>query len=121
MGDKGFGLIAEKFIGEHTLIIEYIGELVTEAVYQERLKTKQTNSSYFMKYGNHGNHGKGGKGKLYIDAERKGNMSRFMNHSCNPNCEPRTWSVKGIERIGLFALRDITEVSANENNKKMKN
>lgn len=101
MGVKGFGLIAKTFISQDTLIIEYVGELVTEKEYRSRLVTKQTQNTYFMQYGR----------KLYIDAEHKGNDSRFMNHSCNPNCQPRPWIVKGVERIGLFALHDIEEVS----------
>lgn len=101
MGVKGFGLVAETFISEDTLIIEYVGELVTDEEYRSRLATKQTQNTYFMQYGRN----------LYIDAEHKGNMSRFMNHSCNPNCQPRTWIVKGVERIGLFALHDIEKVS----------
>lgn len=101
MGDKGFGLIAEEFIYKGTLIIEYVGELVTEKEFQSRITSKQTQNLYFMKYGR----------SLYIDAELKGNMSRFMNHSCNPNCEPRVINVKGFDRIGLFALHDIKEVS----------
>ncbi|XP_050473903.1 histone-lysine N-methyltransferase NSD2 isoform X3 [Bombus huntii] len=42
-----------------------------------------------------------------IDAEPKGNLSRFMNHSCSPNCETQKWTVNGDTRIGLFALCDI--------------
>lgn len=42
-----------------------------------------------------------------IDAGPKGNYSRFMNHSCNPNCETQKWTVNGDIRVGLFALCDI--------------
>ncbi|XP_037025703.1 probable histone-lysine N-methyltransferase Mes-4 isoform X2 [Bradysia coprophila] len=99
LGDKGFGLIAETAIHPGTMVVEYVGELVTETEYQLRRRSKQTQNLYFMKYG---------KG-LYIDAEKKGNMSRFMNHSCNPNCQPRVIEVKGIERIGLIAMTDINK------------
>jgi len=42
-----------------------------------------------------------------IDAGPMGNLSRFMNHSCNPNCETQKWTVGGEVRVGLFASRDI--------------
>lgn len=42
-----------------------------------------------------------------IDAGPKGNSSRFMNHSCSPNCETQKWTVNGDVRIGLFTLCDI--------------
>ena len=42
-----------------------------------------------------------------IDSGREGNIARFMNHSCNPNCETMTWSVNGEKRIGIYSLRDI--------------
>ena len=42
-----------------------------------------------------------------IDAGPKGNYSRFMNHSCQPNCETQKWTVNGDTRVGLFAVRDI--------------
>lgn len=32
---------------------------------------------------------------------------RFMNHSCQPNCETQKWTVNGDTRVGLFALVDI--------------
>lgn len=43
-----------------------------------------------------------------IDAGPKGNEARFMNHSCQPNCETQKWTVNGDTRVGLFALKDIT-------------
>ena len=36
-----------------------------------------------------------------------GNECRFVNHSCEPNCEMQKWNVKGEFRMALFALRDI--------------
>ncbi len=101
-GEKGFGLVAHTFISVETLIIEYVGELVTEKEFRSRLRSKQTQNFYFMKYD---------KG-LYIDAEKKGNMARFINHSCNPNCETRVIIVKGNRRICLFAIRDIKKVGS---------
>lgn len=32
---------------------------------------------------------------------------RFMNHSCQPNCETQKWTVGGDTRVGLFASEDI--------------
>lgn len=34
-------------------------------------------------------------------------QGRFVNHSCEPNCEMQKWSVDGYYRMALFALRDI--------------
>eukprot|EP00594_Rhizosolenia_setigera_P019259 CAMPEP_0178979026 /NCGR_PEP_ID=MMETSP0789-20121207/25569_1 /TAXON_ID=3005 /ORGANISM="Rhizosolenia setigera, Strain CCMP 1694" /LENGTH=268 /DNA_ID=CAMNT_0020668997 /DNA_START=476 /DNA_END=1279 /DNA_ORIENTATION=- len=45
----------------------------------------------------------------YIDARLKGNLSRFINHSCDPNCKLVPYNVAGYMRIGIFALRDIEQ------------
>lgn len=42
-----------------------------------------------------------------VDACRRGNQARFINHSCEPNCETQKWMVKGELKIGFFATRDI--------------
>lgn len=34
-------------------------------------------------------------------------MSRFLNHSCGPNCETQKWQVGGDLRVGFFAKKDI--------------
>ena len=38
----------------------------------------------------------------------QGGLGRFINHSCEPNCEVQKWVVQGGEiTIGLFTLKDI--------------
>lgn len=44
---------------------------------------------------------------IYLDARERGNPSRFINHSCDPNCELQKWNVCGTTKIGIFAIKDI--------------
>ena len=43
-----------------------------------------------------------------IDAGPKGNHSRFMNHSCQPNCDTQKWLVNGDVHVALFTRKDIS-------------
>jgi len=77
-----------------------MGEVVDEAEYNRRrifYAEKGHKHFYFMQIGN---------GEV-IDACRMGNAGRFMNHSCEPNCETQKWVVKGDLRVGFFALKNI--------------
>lgn len=90
-------------------VIEYVGELIDQEEFLQRLKYKQDakdESYYFLTLDNN----------RVIDAGPKGNLARFMNHSCQPNCETQKWTVLGDTRVGLFALTDIpamTELTFN--------
>jgi histone-lysine N-methyltransferase SETD2/UMP-CMP kinase len=44
-----------------------------------------------------------------VDPQNKGNLARFINHSCNPNCETQKWNVCGEICVGIFARRSIEE------------
>ena len=43
----------------------------------------------------------------FIDASDRGNISRFINHSCDPVAETQKWTVDGELRVGFFAKRRI--------------
>ncbi len=43
----------------------------------------------------------------YIDARDRGNLTRFINHSCDPNCELIPKNVAGYMRIAIVAVKDI--------------
>ncbi len=44
----------------------------------------------------------------YIDSFTRGNVARFVNHSCDPNLSLRILRTHySIPQAGLFALRDI--------------
>ena len=81
-------------------IIEYVGEILDQEQFEERAEQYNNEGQlhfYFMTL----------QSNQIIDATRKGNLSRFMNHSCNPNCATQKWIVRGRLRIGLFAVRRI--------------
>lgn len=102
--------------------MEYVGEVVNAKQFRQRTKQyardPEHKHHYFMAL----------KGDEVIDATQKGNISRFINHSCEPNCETQKvlsffrsfygqvwngfclqWTVDGRLRIGFFTISDIEE------------
>lgn len=101
---KGWGLVTLETIPAGTFIIEYVGELINQKEFDRRIHEMQQTKDehyYFLTLTR----------DLIIDAGPRGNSSRFINHSCEPNCETQCWQVKGNTRVGLFALDDIPAVS----------
>ncbi|KAM9330334.1 histone-lysine N-methyltransferase NSD2 [Gastrophryne carolinensis] len=97
---KGWGLISTRDIKKGEFVNEYIGELIDEEECMARIHHAEENdiTHFYMLTID--------KDRI-IDAGPKGNYSRFMNHSCDPNCETQKWTVNGDTRVGLFAVRDI--------------
>lgn len=108
---RGWGLIAHSDIKKGTFVNEYVGELIDDEECKRRLDWAHDNNVsnfYLMTI----------EKDRVIDAGPKGNLARYMNHSCDPNCETQRWVVNGDVRIGLFALVDIpanTELTFNYN------
>ncbi|KAK8354946.1 hypothetical protein V6Z12_A05G254000 [Gossypium hirsutum] len=99
-GRKGFGLRMLENISAGQFLIEYVGEVLHMQAYEARQKEYASRGQrhfYFMTL----------NGSEVIDAYVKGNLGRFINHSCDPNCRTEKWMVNGEICIGLFALRDI--------------
>ncbi|CAG9828925.1 unnamed protein product [Diabrotica balteata] len=108
---RGWGLKTLEPIKKGQFVIEYVGELIDDEEYQRRIQKmheqKEENYYFLTIY----------KDRM-IDAGPKGNIARFMNHCCQPNCETQKWTVNGNTRVGLFATGDIpanTELTFNYN------
>ncbi|GAB0086330.1 Histone-lysine N-methyltransferase ash1 [Sergentomyia squamirostris] len=97
--NKGWGVRTKTSIKKSTFIIEYVGEVVTDREFKDRMATVYIRDTHHYCL-----HLDGG---LVIDGHRMGSDGRFVNHSCAPNCEMQKWSVNGLPRMVLFAARDI--------------
>ncbi|XP_059016717.1 histone-lysine N-methyltransferase SETD2 isoform X2 [Mustela lutreola] len=101
---KGWGLRAAKDLPSNTFVLEYCGEVLDHKEFKARVKEYARNKNihyYFMAL----------KNDEIIDATQKGNCSRFMNHSCEPNCETQKWTVNGQLRVGFFTTKLVTSGS----------
>lgn len=94
----GRGVYAVSVIRAGTRIIEYTGELISEAEGERRYPTTPDGSeepehTYLLTLDEH----------RVIDANVGGNEARFINHSCEPNCEPIAYH----DHMWIVAIRDI--------------
>ena len=82
--------------------MQYVGEVFStdSDLGQLRVeKYKNSTCTYLMRTSN----------SEVIDPTFVGNIARFINHSCDPNCETQKWNVLGEVCVGIFSLRDIKE------------
>ncbi|KAB2573008.1 WW/Rsp5/WWP [Lasiodiplodia theobromae] len=97
---KGYGLRANTDLKPNDFVYEYIGEVINERTFRNRMVQydhEKIKHFYFMSLS---------KGE-FVDATKKGNLGRFCNHSCNPNCFVDKWVVGDKLRMGIFAERHI--------------
>ncbi|KAI9812251.1 MAG: Eukaryotic peptide chain release factor GTP-binding subunit [Phylliscum demangeonii] len=92
--DRGYGVRSNRQFAPHQIIVEYAGEIITQAECDDRVDTiyRNTECYYLMHFDQN----------MIIDATR-GSIARFVNHSCEPNCEMIKWTVAGKPRMALFA------------------
>lgn len=83
----GMGVFSNSDIPKETRILEYIGEKITKAESQRRGLAQMDKAN-----------GQNDVGSVYIfdlnkrydlDGNVPGNYARYINHSCEPNCEAR--------------------------------
>jgi uncharacterized protein len=91
----GSGVFALRPIRKGRRVIEYTGERVTHAQADDRYDDKDESDNHtFLFIVDR---------KTVIDAGVDGNDARFINHSCDPNCE----SVIEGRRVFIEAIRSI--------------
>ncbi|HEX9788289.1 MAG TPA: SET domain-containing protein-lysine N-methyltransferase [Candidatus Binatia bacterium] len=91
----GRGVFALRFISKGTRILEYKGELISDAEADRRYSKIHEHSPHTMLFSVDDG--------LVIDATRRGNSARWINHSCAPNCEIE----EEKHRVFIEARRDI--------------
>jgi SET domain-containing protein len=91
----GKGAFALRPIKKGERLIEYTGERIPHPVADERYDDDTMDEHHTFLFTVNS--------RTVIDASHGGNESRYINHSCDPNCESE------IERgrVYIFALRDI--------------
>ncbi len=92
----GYGVIAEQKIRPCAFVGEYTG------IIQERKSKLLKDKEYCLRYNVWE-----GKKNYCIDAERKGNFTRFINHSDKPNLGLQSVYWRGIPRMIFVALKEI--------------
>lgn len=117
----GWGVKATTAIPAGKFVIEYVGDVVPEDTYKDRYTKKYKNQEcayalymdkggfltifyvhlfpqfiYFLSFTGY-----------VIDAHVCGNLSRFVNHGCSPNCEIRKLYIKGLPIMAIYTMVDV--------------
>ena len=96
---QGMGLYAIDDFEPHEMVCEYVGEIVGQKVadHREQLYESQRIGTYFFKVAE----------DCILDATRQGNVARFINHSCAPNCYTKCLTIDGAKKILIFTAQHI--------------
>jgi histone-lysine N-methyltransferase SETD2 len=90
-GKKGYGLRMLESVRGDEFVMEYEGSVVTTG------ELSRHGNEYLMALDS----------ETYIDASNKQYQGRYINHSCDPNCQILVWVVSGKRRAGIFSLKEI--------------
>lgn len=92
---QGMGAFATERIASGTRLIEYTGERLTPAQADARYPDDES--------GRHHTYLFAIDDEIVVDAAVDGNYARFINHSCDPNCD----AVIDDSRIWIETIRDV--------------
>ena len=84
----GMACLRWRMLKKGSYIIEYVGRIVY----------KEQDNVYGMKISDM---------DLWIDPTSTGCQAKYMNHSCEPNCNLEQWDVDRLPRMCFFAIEDI--------------
>ncbi|KAH9514339.1 Histone-lysine N-methyltransferase 2C [Bulinus truncatus] len=98
---QGLGLYAARDLEKHTMVIEYIGDLIRNEVANRREKEyeSQNRGVYMFRIDN----------DVVIDATMAGGPARYINHSCNPNCVAEVVDIEKESKIIIITSRKIVK------------
>lgn len=85
----GLGLFAAAAFTKNELILEYTGEVISEATANER------GGKYLFELNDH----------WTIDGSSRKNLARYINHSCRPNCYPELNETE--TKVFIYAKKNI--------------
>ena len=94
-GIHGRGVFARRPIHEDESVCEYKGEIISEAEVARRYPEDMDGLNHAFVFGVEHDHN--------IDGGAKGNIARWINHSCGPNCD----TYEQDKRIYVRAIRAI--------------
>ncbi|XP_033627405.1 histone-lysine N-methyltransferase SETD1A-like [Asterias rubens] len=100
-GIHGWGLYAMQPISADEMVIEYVGESIRQSTADERETRYEKlgiGSSYLFRI----------DADSIIDATKTGNLARFINHSCNPNCYAKIISMESQKKIVIYSKQNIS-------------
>ena len=94
-GIHGRGVFARRRIREDETVCEYKGEIISEAEVARRYPEDMHGLNHTFIFGVAHDHN--------IDGGSQGNIARWINHSCAPNCD----TYEKDKRMFIRAIRDI--------------
>ena len=100
-GIHAWGVFADEDIAKGEMIVEYRGELIGNAVCERReveYEAAKIGSDYMFRI----------DALNVCDATKQGNVARFLNASCDPNCQTKIITLDGTKRIVIYAKKDIS-------------
>ncbi|KAG7187904.1 hypothetical protein KM043_013872 [Ampulex compressa] len=99
-GIHDWGLFAMEPIAADEMVIEYVGQMVRPVVAdlrESQYEATGIGSSYLFRIDL----------DTIIDATKCGNLARFINHSCNPNCYAKVITIESQKKIVIYSKQPI--------------
>ncbi|XP_034546920.1 histone-lysine N-methyltransferase SETD1B-like isoform X2 [Notolabrus celidotus] len=96
-----WGLFAMEPIAADEMVIEYVGQIIRQVIAdmrEQRYEEEGIGSSYLFRVDQ----------DTIIDATKCGNLARFINHSCNPNCYAKIITVDSQKKIVIYSRQPIS-------------
>ncbi|XP_077329440.1 histone-lysine N-methyltransferase SUV39H2 [Lithobates pipiens] len=102
---RGWGVKTLQKIKKHSFVMEYVGEVITSEEAERRgQQYDSTGITYLFDLDYESD-------EFTVDAARYGNVSHFVNHSCDPNLQVYNVFIDNLDvrlpRIALFSTRSI--------------